>query len=486
MSTELSMYDLIFSNAIVIDGSGSSRYTADIAVQDGVIVEISEAGSLRGAKAKKVIDCLGLAVAPGFIDVHTHDDNAVLMTPLMEPKVSQGVTTVIVGNCGISLSPMIKAITPPDPLNLLGNEEAYRFPTFKAYGEEVERIRPNVNVGALIGHSTLRVNQMEKLDREATSDEIGKMIEQLREGLENGALGMSSGLAYPTAFESKTDEIVELARNLKEYQAIYTTHLRDEYAGILDAMDEAFETAKCAESPLIISHHKCAGPENWGRTQETLAAIDNAAEHIDVGMDCYPYIAGSSTLDLKQVKDNVEILITWSDAYPEMSNRYLRDIAQEWECSLMDAAKKLQPAGATYFIMSEEDVSRVLSHRLTMIGSDGLPHDPNPHPRLWGAFPRVLGHYSREEKLFSLEEAVHKMTGLSAKRFRLEKRGYISKGFHADLVIFNADTINDLATFENPKQAAVGIEHVIVNGEFAIEHGQLKESRSGKMIRRGE
>ncbi len=316
---------------------------------------------------------------------------------------------------------MIKATNPPEPLNLLGNKEDYRFPTFKEYAEEVDRVMPNVNVGALIGHSTLRVNQMDQLNRVASPEEIKNMVTQLREGLDNGALGMSSGLAYPTAFESNMSELVELARHLKDYQAIYTTHLRDEYQGILDAMDEAFETASRADSPLVISHHKCAGPENWGRTKETLTAIDHAAELIDINMDCYPYIASSTTLNLKQVKDDVEILITWSDPHPKMSNRYLHDIAKEWSCSLMDAASNLLPAGATYFIMSEEDVARVLSHRLTMIGSDGLPHDPNPHPRLWGAFPRVLGHYSREKKLFTLEEAVHKMTGLSAKRFRLEK-----------------------------------------------------------------
>lgn len=478
------LYDILFLNGNVIDGTGRSAYAADVAVKDDRIVAIENCGTLDASLAAQCFNIHERIISPGFIDVHTHDDNIVLKAPAMEPKVSQGVTSVVVGNCGISLSPMTKTIDPPDPLNLLGGMEDYRFTDFSSYVQAVEATRPNVNVAAMVGHSTLRVTTMDTLDRPATAEEIESMKEKLAASLDAGAIGFSSGLAYPTAFESESSELIELAKVAAGFNSIYVTHMRSEYADILDAMEEAFDVSKQAELPLIISHHKCAGPENWGRTVETLAAIDKQSEQQEIAMDCYPYIAGSSTLDLKQVKDNVQVLITWSEAHPEMARRYLHEIAQEWQCSLQEAGKRLQPAGATYFIMDEEDVKRVMKHKSCMIGSDGLPHDPNPHPRLWGTFPRVLGHYCREQEIFSLETAVHKMTGLSASKYGIKDRGVLKVGNYADIVVFDADHIIDKATFEDPRVASVGIDHVVVNGAFAMKEGHLEQNRSGMMIKR--
>ncbi|WP_035061140.1 N-acyl-D-amino-acid deacylase family protein [Andreprevotia chitinilytica] len=474
-------YDLIIRNARILDGSGAAEYTADVAVTDGRIAQIGDLGS---ASATSDIDAKGLALAPGFIDVHTHDDTNVIRQPEMLPKISQGVTTVVVGNCGISASPVSLKGDPPDPMNLLGEAKDFSYPTFDDYRRAVDAAVPSVNVAALIGHTALRNNHMDRLDRVATPDEINGMREQLRDALENGALGLSTGLAYASAISSTTDEVKSLAEVLNDFGGVYTTHLRTEFDGILDAMDEAFDIGRHAKSPVIVSHLKCAGAGNWGRSVEVIDKIEHAAKGHPAGCDCYPYSASSSTLDLKQVTSDFDILITWSTPHPEMGGKKLADIAAEWNLPLMDAAKKLQPAGAVYYGMDENDVRRILSNQLTMVGSDGLPNDPLPHPRLWGAFPRVLGHYSRDVGLFPLTEAVRKMTGLSADRFGLGDRGRIKVGHWADLVLFDPATIRDTANFKDPIQAADGIEAVWVNGVLSYQHKQLTGQRAGRFLPR--
>ncbi len=279
---------------------------------------------------------------------------------------------------------------------------------------------------------------------------------------------------------------MRLAQVLGEYEGIYTTHMRTEFEEILSAMAEAFETGKFAKVPVVISHLKCAGAGNWGRTVEVVDLMEKAAQHQDVSCDCYPYSASSSTLDLNQVTEEIDIFITWSKSQPQFAGKMLKQIAKEMGLPLMEAAKALQPAGAVYHCMDEQDVKRVLKYRLTMVGSDGLPNDPHPHPRLWGTFPRVLGHYCREEKLFSLQEAIHKMTGMSAKRYNLSERGVIKQGAFADLVLFNPRTVKDTATFENPISLAQGIEQVFVNGMLAYFNGQVSKHRNGIFIYRNK
>ncbi|HEY8939640.1 MAG TPA: D-aminoacylase, partial [Cellvibrio sp.] len=420
----------------------------------------------------------------GFIDVHTHDDLQVIRAPEMLPKISQGITTVIVGNCGISASPVSLKGNLPDPMNLLGTVDDFKFADFASYKAAVNKTQPAVNVAALIGHTALRNNHMDKLDRTASADEIEMMRVQLRDSLKDGALGLSSGLAYASAFSATTDEIKSLAQVLNEFGAVYTTHLRTEFDEILAALDEAFETGEAAKAPVIVSHLKCAGAGNWGRSGEVLQKIERAAGHHPVGCDCYPYSASSSTLDLQQVTSDFDIIITWSDPHPEQGGKKLAEIAAEWQVSLLDAAKKLQPAGAVYHGMSEQDVQKILAHPLTMVGSDGLPVDPLPHPRLWGAFPRVLGHYSRDLKLFSLPEAVRKMTRMSADRFGLDDRGRIAIGAAADLVLFDPQQVKDSATFSQPQQLAEGIHSVWVNGVLSYQNKKMTGQRAGKFLER--
>jgi N-acyl-D-amino-acid deacylase len=231
---------------------------------------------------------------------------------------------------------------------------------------------------------------------------------------------------------------------------------------------------------------KCAGIANWGRSGEVLEALESARTTQDAGCDCYPYAAGSSTLDLRQVDERVKITITWSTPHPEMAGQTLARIAEIWSASQLEAASRLRPAGAIYHSISEDDMRRILRHPATMIGSDGLPNDPLPHPRLWGTFPRVLGRYSREEKLFSLAEAIHKMTGMPAQRFGLAERGLIREGYCADLVLFDPDTILDTATFSDPVRPAQGISGVWVNGVLSYTAQGATGRRAGRFLPRGK
>ncbi len=470
----------VLRGGTVIDGSGTPGVVADVRIEGERITDVRPQADARGAR---VIDVAGRVVAPGFIDVHTHDDQIVLSNPDMLPKVSQGVTTVVTGNCGISLAPLVRADVPP-PLNLLDGTDKYVHPTMAAYAAAVDAVRPAVNVAALVGHSTLRVATMDDPYREATRDEQRRMVELLREGLDAGATGLSSGVFYPTGAAADLDELSLLARVAGDAGAVYTTHIRDEFDKVLDSLDEAFATGRNGGVPVVVSHHKCAGPRNWGRTVETLAYIDAARARQRIALDMYPYVAGSTVLRKEMVDGVIDILIAWSTPHPEMAGRMLADIAADWGSTQREACERLQPGGACYFQMREDDVQRVLRHPATMIGSDGLPHDRHPHPRLWGTFPRVLGHYCRDLGLFPLETAIHKMSGLSARQFGLVDRGIIRPGAFADVVVFDAATVRDVATFESPIARSTGIDCVFVNGAIAYRDGVVAAERRGRFLKR--
>jgi len=474
--------DLAILGATIVDGTGGDRYAADIAIAGGRIAEIAAPGALEHA-AEKRIDGTGRVVSPGFIDVHTHDDNAVLSGPQMTAKISQGVTTVVTGNCGISLAP-IADIDPPAPMNLLGQRAAFKYGRMADYAKAVDAATPSVNVAALVGHSTLRVRTMDDTGRKANAAEIDAMRELMAECLDAGAVGFSTGLWYKPNAAADIEEVAAIAELMAETGGVYTTHMRDEHDGVLESLQETFETANRAQVPVVVSHHKCAGPKNWGRSRETLPVIEAARRFQRVSLDAYPYNAGSTVLEPEMVDPEIRISVTWSVPHPEMAGRDLADIAKAWNLSQPDAARKLSPAGAIYFQIDEDDMRRILSYPPTMVGSDGLPNDTHPHPRLWGTFPRVLGRLSREEGLFSLEQAVHKMTGLSAANFDLHDRGEIRVGAMADLVVFDADTVIDRATFEDPMQPAGGIDHVLVAGCVTWSGGAPTGDRAGGFIRR--
>jgi len=410
----------------------------------------------------------------------------VLRDPDCLPKLSQGITTVVTGNCGISLAPFATPEARP-PLTLLG-ADSFRHATMASYRDAVRDARPALNVAALIGHTTLRYAAMSDLTRAASSGERARMAALLDECMGAGAHGMSSGLFYEEAYPAPADEVTALACVVARHGGVYATHLRSEMEAILEAMHEAADCAFEAGLPLVLSHHKCAGPANWGRTRTTLPLIEQFAHRQAVALDAYPYVAGSTVLREDLVDGVIDVMLTWSDTHPELGGRLLADIAAEWGVDQKTACRRLQPGGACYFQMNEEDVERVIAHPLTMIGSDGLPHDRHPHPRLWGAFPRVFARYWRERGLFTLEAAVHKMTGLTARNFRIAERGVLRAGAMADVVVFDPATIADTATYDAPISASRGIHRVYVNGELAYAGGQPEPAtlaRAGQMLTRG-
>ncbi len=477
-------FDLLIRNATIIDGSGAARFDGDIGVRGDRIAKI---GRLDDAKADVEVDASRKVAAPGFIDAHTHDDRLMLSAGEMAPKVSQGVTTVVAGNCGISLAPMPGGMngTVPSPLDLLDNEgKWFRFPTFGTYVEELGAHPAAANCALLVGHMTLRVATMDSLDRTATAAEIARMRELVREALVAGAIGFSTGLYYELSNAAPVEEVVEIARPLTEFNGIYCTHMRDEAEHVLESLDESFRVGRELAVPVVISHHKVVGTRSHGRSKETLPRIAEAMRNQSVCLDCYPYMASSTMLSYARILICSRVIVSSSRSFPQFAGMDLDEVVRKMGLPVEEAIAKLQPASAIYFSMDEADVQRILSFEHTMVGSDGLPHDIAPHPRLWGCFPRVLGHYSRDLKLFPLETAVRKMTGLPARTFGLKDRGVLKEGAHADITVFDPLTVAATATWEKPIQSARGIDATIVNGAIVWRNGKPTGARPGRVLKR--
>ena len=477
-------YDLLIRDAEVVDGTGAERYRADIGVRADRIAAI---GHLRQARAPLEIDATGKAAAPGFIDAHTHDDRLLLSGPEMAAKVSQGVTTVVAGNCGVSLAPFPEGIRLPvtPPLDLLDESGSwFRFASFGAYVEELRAHPPATNAVLLVGHTTLRVVAMDDLERPATAAEISHMRGLADEALRAGAAGVSTGLYYEPAAAAPTEEVIEVCRPLRDSGGLYCTHMRNEADRVLDSLEESFRIGRELGVPVVISHHKVNGTDNHGRSRETLALISTRMREQSIALDCYPYCASSTVLSADRAQFASKTLVTWSKPHPQCAGRDLAQLATEWGVSQEQAVARLLPAGAIYFSMAEDDVQRILAFPPTMIGSDGLPHDAFPHPRLWATFPRVLGHYSRELNLFTLEQAVHKMTGLTAQTYGLDGRGVLKPGAFADITLFDAAIVDEAATFELPIAPARGVDTVIVNGTTVWRAGKPTDARPGRVLRR--
>jgi len=476
-------FDLIIENATLIDGQRNPRYGADIGIRGDRIAAI---GSLKEAQARERIDVAGKVVAPGFIDAHTHDDLALLQQPTLPAKLSQGITTVVTGNCGVSIAPVdFKGGAPIAPMDLFDpSGEAFRFPTFGAYVAALERAPASLNAALLVGHTALRLDAMDDLSRTANDVEIARMQSRVEEALEAGAIGVSTGLFYEPAIAATTEEVIEICRPMSRVGGLYCTHMRNEAEGVFDSLEETFRIGEALGVGVIISHHKIMGRPNFGRSRQTLPLIAERMKKQKVCLDCYPYAASSTILSWSRAQIAKKVLITWSRPHPEFNGMELAEIARRMGLSAEDTIADLLPAGAIYFSMDEEDVQRILGFEPTMIGSDGLPHDARPHPRLWGTFPRVLGHYSRGLGLFPLETAVWKMTGLTAANFGLVDRGVIREGAYADLTVFDPDTVGDAATFEDSERASTGIDRIYVNGTLAWHQGAATGARTGRVLKR--
>ena len=475
-------FDLLIRNASIVDGTGAPRFNGDIGILGDRIVRIGDLSTLRG---EIEINLAGRIAAPGFIDSHTHDDRIMLSSPDMPAKVSQGVTTVIGGNCGVSLAPMPRPIPNPvtPPLNLLDDQGSwFHFPTFASYLDELRAHPAATNCAMLVGHTTLRVATMSDLSKPASSTEISAMRELVQEAMQAGAIGVSTGLFYEPAIAAPTEEVIEVCSPLKQFNGLYCTHMRNEADRVIDSLEESFRIGREVGVPIVISHHKVTEQANHGRSTETLALIEKNMATQAICLDCYPYTAGSTILSVDRAATSSRVIVSWSKPLPEYAGQDLTDIAKKMGCPQEEAVQRLLPAGAIYFKMDEADVQRILKFDQTMIGSDGLPHDASPHPRLWGSFPRVLGHYGRLLGLFPLETAVHKMTGLTAKNFGLKDRGVLKEGAYADLTLFDADTVDETATYAAPIAPARGIEAVIVNGAVVWQDGQATGARPGRVL----
>ena len=479
--SDIPHYDLLIRGGTVIDGSKAPRFDADVGVIAGRIAAI---GDLAGHSADRTLEAAGRIVAPGFIDSHTHDDQAVLSQAAMPFKISQGVTTVVAGNCGISAAPLRADMDLPMPLSLIDTPAEGRFTTFQAYLDALRATPSSVNVAAMVGHSTLRAVTMGELDRVANAEEIAAMQALVEEAMQAGAIGLSTGTFYPPAVKATTEEIIEVCRPLSARKALYVTHMRDEADKVMDSLEETFRIGRELDVPVVVSHHKLQNTPNFGKSSVTLPFIQETMKHQCVSLDCYPYTAGSTMIRTDRGMLEGRVLIAASEPHPECAGRDLDDIAKEWGVAKDEAARRLQPGSAIYFLMDENDVQRILAFDETMIGSDGIPVGESPHPRLWGTFPRVLGHYSRDIGLFPLETAVWKMSGLTARNFGLHERGTLKVGHHADIVIFDAATVRDAANYKTPTLPAEGIETVIVNGAVTWQDGVHSGARAGQVITR--
>ena len=492
----MSTYDLVIRGATLYDGTGAAGRRADVAVRGDRIAAVEPALDPAGAMT---LDAHGLAIAPGFLDVHTHDDFAVVLYPAMGFKVQGGVTTVVVGNCGMGAAPQPQArafAAAFHPGQALPEWDGYA-----GYLDHLDAAPASCNVAALVGHGVVRAAVMGGEARAPSDAELDQMRALVKEGVTAGCVGFSTGLIYEPGKHAAIDEIAALAHEFAATGGLYATHMRDEGAGLLESVRESIEIGERAGVPVQISHHKASGRENWGKVRESLQLIEAArARGLDVTADQYPYTAASTVLAavLSYLEDGggigrgrpEDIQLASAPQHPEWEGKTIAALAAAWDASPIDAARRVLDAegmGATVVmhVMCEDDVRTVLRHPTTMIGSDGLPTlQGKPHPRLYGTFARVLGNYARDEGVLSLAEAVHRMTGFPARKFGLANRGEVRTGAFADLVVFDPARIADIATYENPQQPPAGIPHVFVNGRHVVRDGVHTRARPGRTLRR--
>jgi N-acyl-D-amino-acid deacylase len=499
-------YDLLIRNARIVDGTGSPWYRGDIALRGEAIVRI--APRIDGP-ATRTIDAGGHVVAPGFIDIHTHARRGIFDVPTADNYLRQGVTTLIEGPDGSSPLPI------------------------KPFLERVAAVRITPNFALFVGQGSVRDQVIGSVNRKATSDEIEQMRGLVRQGMLDGAFGLSSGLFYVPGTFTPTAEVIELAKVAGSMGGIYISHMRDEASGILTSVRETIEIGEKGGLPTQVTHHKIIGKANWGKSVDTLRLIDEArARGVDATIDQYPYTASSTSIQaalmpawsleggrqevLKRLQnpsmrselqketariileergggDPQNVQLARCDWDPSLAGKRLGDVTKGrgLPVTIENAADTalwiVERGGCSgiFHAIEEEDLQRILRHPATMIGSDGeIPifGTANPHPRSYGTFVRVLGRYVRDLKTITLEDAVRKMSAFPAQRLGLADRGVLREGMKADIAIFNPDTIRDLATFERPHQYAEGVDYVIVNGQVAFEGGKMTAARPGRIL----
>jgi len=504
-NTYPSQYDVVIRNGRIIDGSGNPWYEADVGIVADRIVRI---GNLSAAQADRVVDATGLIVAPGFIDPHTHAMGGIFDVPTAESSLLQGVTTLTEGNDGSS----------PYPID--------------AHYREIAALGISPNWSVFIGQGTIREQVIGTEDRAATPAELQRMKTMVAEAMKQGALGISTGLFYVPGSFTPTEEIVELSRVAAQYNGIYISHMREEAAQLLDSVAETIQIGELANIPVQMTHHKVIGAGNWGASVDSLRMVDEArARGVDITIDQYPYTASQTgitalipqwaqeggdeqmiaRIDSPETRpvlkaaivekilfdrgggDSKNVFISRNTWDRSMEGKNLAQLSEErgMEPTPENAAEvvfdivKGGGATAVYHAIDSADVDRIMRHPTTAIGSDGplgVFGVGAPHPRQYGTFARVLGYYVRERGVLSLEEAVRKMSSMTAQRLSIRDRGLLVEGYFADLAIFDADEIGDKATFEEPHQYAVGMKYVLVNGELVVENGRHTGRRPGRIL----
>jgi N-acyl-D-amino-acid deacylase len=529
------LLDLVLIGGILIDGTGASPRQADV----GVIGErVAVLGQLRQRETKRAIDVSGMYVTPGFIDIHAHSDLTLLVDPRAASKVRQGVTSEISGQCGVSAAPL--AGHARDELRSwaarYGLEPGWN--SLAEYLATIERHGTALNFGTLVGHGNVRQMVMGDDDRPALVQETQTMSEILTRGLQEGALGLSSGLFYAPGSYADVTELSALAQVVAAYGAYYASHIRNEGRRLETALHEAMEVGRRSGARVQISHLKLASRAHWGEAKQVLAQLETArAEGLDLGWDQYPYAAAATSLDavvppafhaggttalLQRLRteegrtqiaealadedsswENLAIDPGWEDitlsfhpSRQDLQGKTIAQIAASSNCPPLETALDLiveteAQAEIVIHCMDERDVATILSHPCTMVSSDaeaaaadGPLAEGKPHPRTYGTFPRILGRYVREQGLLTWEEAIHKMTGLPAARLRLHDRGVVRGGAFADLVVFDPQTITDTATYDDPHRYPEGVRHVLVNGHLVVHEGCQTEERPGRVLRR--
>ncbi len=527
------MLDVLIKNAVVVDGTGKRAFHADVGIAQGRIALVA-----RGIEqeAERTIEAQGLHVAPGFIDPHSHSDLTLLVDRETPSKIHQGVTTEVIGNCGDSPAPLLGAAVEEvrAEAETVGLDIAWT--TMTEYLERLRNPGTAVNVVPLVGHNTIRGAVLGFDDVQPTAEQQAEMERLVAEAMDQGARGLSSGLFYPPGFYARTEEVIGLARVAARHGGIYATHIRSEADGLFEAVAEAIEIGKQAEIQVQISHVKLEGFRNWEGAERLLAVLENAnSRGVRVGCDQYPYTASASGLtcilpywaqgggtkaiakrlsdpevrallrkDWQEnraawenrggMRDWSDILATHCAQQPDIEGKTIAEIATDEGKDPLEAVFDLiviseGQVQCVWFSQLEDNVRILMRHSLVIVGSDSAAPglyaalaQGRPHPRTYGTFPRVLGRYVREEKVLSLEEAVKKMTSVTAERFGLTDRGVLREGAWADLVLFDALNVADRATFTDPHQYPVGIPYVLVNGVVVIDQGQHTGALPGQVL----
>lgn len=521
------MFDLVIKNGKVIDGSSNPWYRADIAVVDGKIASI---GTLD-ADSEQVIDAEGLAVAPGFIDTHSHSDLMLIAEPEAKQKIMQGITTEVVGQDGLGEAPLRDDVVDDWRRYLSGlngdPDIEWNWRGFADYLDKLEAAGPATNVASLVGHGNLRLLAVGMEDRTPTAQELEEMKNLLAEAIKQGAFGLSTGLIYPPCVYADIDELKELCKVVSTHGGLFVVHMRNEGDRLLESIDEVVSIGKEAGIHVHISHFKASRERNWGKVVDALGMVERArTEGVDVTVDQYPYVAGSTFLSsllpvwaheggtermLERLRDreartrmvadmredgrgrgwgwnNILVTSVSTQGNKRFEGKTLQEIAESRDQGPLDVVLDLiieeeNAVSMVSFSMSEEDVRTVMQSPLQMVCTDGIVLG-KPHPRAYGSFPRVLGRYVREG-VVSLEEAVRKMTSLPAQTFGLHDRGLLRPGMCADITIFDPDKIIDKATYKDPIQFPEGVEYVIVNGVVTVYRGEHTSARGGRVLRHG-